>query len=72
MKEHFEVYAIGLVCASVCTNLSIREATKRLNIQHPTGISSQWRKSTDNFSDGSLNPHFCEQNGGYKHYLFNC
>ena len=72
MEKVFDVYAVGIVCASVCTNLSITETTKRLNRQHPTGISSKWALSKDDFSDGSLNPHPCENGGENRHYLFNC
>lgn len=72
MNELFEVYALGFVCTSVCSNLSIEETTIRLNRQEPTGISSNWKLSKDNFKDGSLNPHPCERNPKCKHYLFNC
>ncbi len=70
--DKFEVYGIGIVCASVCSNLSKDETSKRLNREHPTGISSQWRLSGDNFGDGGKNPHTCEQDADCKHYLFNC
>ena len=72
MDEVFSVYALGLVCASVCTNLSIEDAAKRLNLEHPTGISSRWAKADEAFSDGSPNPHSCEKDSRLQHYLFHC
>lgn len=71
----FEAYSVGLVCASVCTSLPIKEATKQLNSDQPTGIDSQWHRSRDKtFSDGKTkNGASCEQHPKtHKHYLFNC
>lgn len=78
-QKSFIVYSEGFVCTSVCTNLPIKEATERLNTEQPTGIGSQWHKSTDKtFSDGKIsdgktkNGAACPYNKGNKHYLFNC
>lgn len=70
----FEVYSIGMVYASVCTSLSDKEATKRLNAEHPTGISSQWAVSKSaTFRDGRPNPCPCEQHPEtHRHILFEC
>jgi len=71
----FEIYKIGLCCASVCSTLSLEETTERLNVEHPTGITSRWEPSKDaTFADGkSPNPCPCNQNPTtHKHYLFNC
>lgn len=71
----FMPYSVGLVAASVCTSLSLKEATRRLNMLHPTGIDSQWRKSKDKtFKDGiTANGASCpDYPKTHKHYLFNC
>ncbi|MCU1492208.1 MAG: hypothetical protein JWM85_3613 [Acidimicrobiaceae bacterium] len=69
----FEAYSVGLVCASVCTSLSLEEATERLNKECPTGIRSQWQPAEDKtFSGGQPNPCDCKDHPGNKHYLFNC
>lgn len=72
--QPFYAYAVGLVAASVCTSLSLEEATERLNSEHPTGISSHWQPSKDErFHTGQPNPCPCQQNPDtHKHYLFNC
>lgn len=69
----FEAYAVGLVCASVCTDLPLDAATARLNHDYPTGISSPWEPSQDaTFADGQPNPCPCDETPGRTHYLFNC
>lgn len=70
----FTIYALGPVCASVCTDLTIQEATEKLNEQAPTGITSSWSLSEDKaFLDGTPNGGACDQESDkYKHYLFNC
>ena len=69
----FTVYGIGLVCASVCTDFEIEEATRLLNEEHPTGISSGWAWANEEaFGDGTPNPHPCEIDDKLKHYLFHC
>jgi hypothetical protein len=72
--EDFTAYSVGLVSASVCTNLSLKEANQRLNEEHPTGIDSEWSLSKDKtFASGEPNPCQCEQHPETnKHYLFNC
>ncbi len=70
--DKFDVYGVGLVCASVCSNLGLEETTKRLNQEHPTGISHGWEFSKNKFRDGSDNPHICERDTDCRHYLFNC
>lgn len=74
MPDDFIAYAVGLCCASVCTSLPIEEATKRLNTEHPTGVTSLWEPSKDpTFSGGQSNPCPCDQHPDtHKHYLFNC
>lgn len=72
MKKHFEIYATGLLHTSVCTNLTIEEATERLNKELPTGISNGWQLHEGDFADGHSNSCVCEENTNYKHYLFSC
>ncbi len=72
--KEFTAYSVGFVCASVCTSLSVDEATERLNKEYPTGISSQWKLSTDTvFASGTPMPCICPDHPEtHKHYLFNC
>lgn len=68
-----EVYSNGLCCCSVCTDLtSEKEIEKKVNIQNPTGIESQWTISPDKFKDGHSNPCPCETHKDRKHYLLIC
>jgi hypothetical protein len=73
MKE-FDAYAVGLISASVCTSMSIEEATRQLNIEHPTGINSKWVFSDDpTFATGETNPCPCDHSPTtHQHMLFNC
>lgn len=71
----FEVYSVYICYASVCTRLSVEEATAKLNGLHPTGISSEWRFADDEteFADGTPNPHPCKHRPDtHMHYLFVC
>ena len=73
MIKQFEVLSAGLCCASVCSCLPLKEITKRLNSEHPTGILSKWGLSEEKeFADGSPNPCHCQDSPDNKHYLFNC
>lgn len=73
-SKDFEMYAVGLVCASICTSLPIETAVERANIERPTGIQSNWALSEDKtFADGKPNPLACElKPKTHKHYLLNC
>jgi hypothetical protein len=73
MKE-FATYAVGVVCASVCSSLGLEEITRRLNEERPTGIDSPWVPSKlTNFASGEPNPCACERSPEtHTHYLFNC
>ena len=69
----FAAYGVGPLYASCCTNLSVEEATRLLNAEHPTGIFSPWKLLADpTFSGGEPNPSPCERYSGCKHYLFSC
>lgn len=71
---YFRAYGVGVVAASVCTDLSIEEATERLNSEYPTGISSAWEPDpAPTFADGTPNPSPCNDHPETrKHYLFHC
>jgi hypothetical protein len=72
-EADFYIIAWGLVTTSVCTSLSRKDATARLNREMPTGISSRWVISTDKtFATGEKHPHQCATFPAHKHYLFNC
>lgn len=69
----FVVIGWGLVAATVCTTLPIEEATRLLNVEVPTGISSPWSPATeDTFANGMPQPGKCEQDAARMHYLFHC
>lgn len=72
--KDFQCYNLGLVCASVCSSLSLKEISKRLNLEYPTGIKSDWRFSNSKtFLSGHTNPCHCNTNPKtHKHYLFSC
>jgi hypothetical protein len=73
VRAHFDVYVMGIVHASVCTDLPVDAATARLNAEHPTGIDSAWQPSTDStFLGGQPNPCVCERDPTRKHFLFSC
>lgn len=71
--EDFNAYAVGICCASVCTSLSVEEATEKLNSEYPTGIQSKWQFANEPFSTGAPNPSPChDYPETHKHYLFMC
>ena len=74
VSDAFTILSIGVVYASVCTSLTVEEATEALNRAAPTGISSAWALSDDKtFANGTPMPCPCEPNPAtHKHYLFNC
>lgn len=73
MTDSFEAYRVGLIMASACTSLDDKEATKLMNQEHPTGISSQWEVSKDEkFSTGQSNPCECPDKSTHRHVLFEC
>ncbi len=71
--EHFQIIKVGIVAASVCTDLSDEKATARLNAEHPTGIRSRWAISdAPTFATGQSNPCPCEHDSSRRHILFSC
>jgi hypothetical protein len=73
MADDFRAYAVGICAASVCTSLDDDEATRRMNLEHPTGIGSPWRISEDKqFRTGEPMPCPCPDAPTHRHVLFNC
>lgn len=71
--KKFNAYSIGLCSASVCTNMTNKEATDRLNAQYTTGISSKWKISRKKkFDGGKPHPFQCPDDESCRHILFNC
>jgi hypothetical protein len=69
----YTVYSYGLCYASVCSSLPTGEIAARLNVSHPTGVSSLWGLSTDKkFASGEPNPCPCPDYPQNRHYLFSC
>jgi hypothetical protein len=69
----FDAYAVGLVSASVCTDLPLDEATAWLNEQYPTGLRHGWTPAEEaTFADGRPQPGPCESAPARTHYLFHC
>lgn len=76
LMEKVEVISIGFVYASICVanDITLKEALKIFNNEHPTGISSKWHLSENKkFRSGQLNPCLCDDYPNTrKHYLLNC
>jgi hypothetical protein len=68
----FCAYAVGLCYASVCTSLSLEEATQRLNAEHPTGLEHGWKLAAEAFRTGERNPCPCPDYAEHWHFLFSC
>ena len=73
MVTEFAPYAIGIAAASVCSTLSLRETTRRLNEEHPSGVAPWFPSRSATFRSGDPNPCSCERNPEtHTHYLFEC
>jgi len=74
----FQLLAIGLVYASVCSSLPEQETTDMLNLVHPTGMvyasDLLWTPSSDvTFAAGQPNPCKCElRPDTHVHRLYTC
>ena len=67
------IYASGLCYSSACTKDSDEVATRKLNLQHPTGIASQWSvDASPTFASGEPNPTPCPDDPARRHVLFSC
>jgi len=74
-ESRIVVYGLGIAHASVCAPkyMTEQEIEADVNASHPTGISSPWKVSEDNFKTGHSNPCPCEyEPEGYLHYLMVC
>ncbi|MGP4092977.1 hypothetical protein [Nonomuraea sp. KM90] len=73
VPESFTVITVGLCVATVCTSVTNDEATGRLNVAHPTGISTRWELAGDPFPNGDPNPSPCRDHPDtHRHLLFHC
>lgn len=66
---------VGIVAVSVCApkDTSCEAIEAWVNTESPTGISSPWAISDDEFADGHPNPCPCDQEPKARlHYLLNC
>ena len=70
--DEFVVYGQGLVNASVCSSLPLKEVCARM-ARLPTGVGP-WHISDDTeFAAGQPMPSPCDQRPAtHKHYLFHC
>jgi len=72
-KEYnFEVYSMGIVHASVCTNLPKAEIAKYIGEHEPAGEKLAWEVSDEDFQDGTPNGSDCPDTKGNKHWLMVC
>jgi hypothetical protein len=75
MTDELEVYSLGLVACSICTNIKDPKKIEMLvNMRCPTGITSPWKISkSEKFHSGQTNPCPCENKPEtHKHYLLEC
>lgn len=72
----YKFYAskVGLIYMSLCTSYkNKRTIEKHANMQHPTGIESNWQMSKNAFRTGDTNPCSChDYPDTHKHYLLEC
>lgn len=72
-REEFEVIAVGVCYATVCTRLSDEAAAEQLNGLHPTGLDHGWSVCEDtHFASGHTNPCQCPDHEENRHVLFSC
>lgn len=70
------VYACGLMLCSACApaGMTPEQVAAAVNQEHPTGISSRWKVSSDpEFASGGPNPGPCDQEpDARRHWLMEC
>lgn len=73
VKEHFQP-RFDLLFATCCTNLSVEEATQRMNEVHPAGTKRGWKLADEEDWPECLteNPWACPDNQEHKHMYFTC
>lgn len=70
-QPDFCVVRSGLCDAIACSIYDDEETTRRLNLEHPTGISSQWRITEP--EDGSGSHIACADSPDtHQHIFFTC
>lgn len=71
-----QIYAYGLVYCSVCApkTMSREDIEEEVNASSPTGISSSWKISKDEFFKGDTrkNGCDCEDDDSRRHWLMVC
>lgn len=70
------VYSQGLISCSVCApaQLTAEEVAAAVNVVNPTGISSEWKVSSDTtFKTGHPMPSACDKEPEtLRHWLLEC
>lgn len=66
------IYSEGVCTMSCCSALSEEATVAWVNRNHPTGITSPWSISKEDFKDGQENGKPCEEHAGRHHYLLEC
>lgn len=72
MSYAMDIYAVGPLCCSVCTDAPRNEVAALVNREMPTGISSQWTIADEPFRTGEPNPCQCPDHPSRGHYLLSC
>lgn len=68
-RYDFTVYSEGIVYASVCSSLPLKETLERLRRKHPSAVEP-WVLADEPFRAGQENPCPCENHPAtHKHYL---
>lgn len=65
------VYSWGLCYVSVCA-LTVEEALRAANFEHPTGLDHGWMLADEAFRTGEPNGVTCPDDPNKRHWLFSC
>lgn len=69
----YDIYSVGLLYLSVCSNIEQRRLVELIQEKYPSGTSHNWDIAEENFNTGGENPCACHDNAEtHKHYLFTC
>lgn len=69
-RYDFTVYAEGIVYASVCSSLPLKETLERLRRKHSSAVEP-WVLADERFRSGEENPGPCDKYPPtHRHYLF--
>ena len=70
--DEFVVYSEGLVNASVCSSLGLKETVDRMG-RRLNGVNGWYLSEDKEFAAGQPNPCPCDRNPKtHQHYLFHC